>query len=233
MTAPERQSWRKIRDRIHDAILSGRFAPGERLPRDADLATELNCARATVQRAMQDLADAGLVERRRRGGTTLRPDPVTRATFEIPVIRREVEGRGARYGYQLLRQSRAAPPRAIRAAFDTFDTTPMLHVEALHLSDARPYLLEDRWISMDTVPNIASIDLSRTSANEWLVLNQRYSHGNLHFSAETADAKTAGLMATNEGAALFVMERTTWLESAPVTHVRAIAAPGYRMHARI
>ena len=64
-----RLSWKNVRDEIHEAILSGRYGPGDRLPRDADIAEDLNCARSTVQRAMQDLSDSGLVERRRKGGT--------------------------------------------------------------------------------------------------------------------------------------------------------------------
>jgi GntR family histidine utilization transcriptional repressor len=61
--------------------------------RDEDIALELGCARTTVQRAMQDLSMAGLVERKRKGGTHVRTDPVTRATFDIPITRREVEQR--------------------------------------------------------------------------------------------------------------------------------------------
>ena len=68
MMKTNRLSWKDVRDEIHEAILSGRYGPGDRLPRDADIADGLNCARSTVQRAMQDLFNNGLVERRRKGG---------------------------------------------------------------------------------------------------------------------------------------------------------------------
>lgn len=101
MTAPVRHSWKDVRARIHARILEGRYAPGDRLPRDEDFAAELGCARATVQRAMRDLSDSGIVERRRKGGTHLRADPVTRAVLDIPITRREVV---TAPGYQLLSQ---------------------------------------------------------------------------------------------------------------------------------
>ena len=232
MNTPNRLSWKDVRDEIHDAILTGRYGPGDRLPRDADIADQLNCARSTVQRAMQDLSDSGLVERRRKGGTRVRPDPVTRATLDIPITRREVEQKGARYGYQLIRREEIPPPRSVLAAFELNIARPMLRVEALHLSDGRPYILEDRWICLETVPEIRDVDLTSQSANEWLVLNKPYSRCDLRFYAISADRQAADLLATSDRAALFVIERTTWIETAPITTVKAFTQPGYQLVTR-
>jgi GntR family histidine utilization transcriptional repressor len=40
-------------------IADGDWKPGELIPGEVDLADEFGCARATVNRALQDLADAG------------------------------------------------------------------------------------------------------------------------------------------------------------------------------
>lgn len=192
--ADTRLSWREVRDRLHGRILNGTWTPGDKLPRDADLAQDLGCARSTVQRAMQDLSDAGLVDRRRRGGTTVHKAPVTRATLDIPVARDEVEARGASYGYQLLSRSIETPPPPVIAGFELRAPEPMLHVKALHLADNRAFLYEDRWISLSTVPEIADVDLSRDNANEWLLQNRPYSRCDLRFYAENADTETARVM---------------------------------------
>ncbi|WP_095589003.1 GntR family transcriptional regulator [Actibacterium ureilyticum] len=229
MTHANRLSWKDVRDEIHDAILAGRYGPGDRLPRDADIAVEMNCARSTVQRAMQDLSDSGLVERRRKGGTRVRSEPVTRATLDIPITRREVEQKGGRYGHQLIRRTATDAPRSVLATFELTEPEPMLRVEALHLSDGRPYILEDRWISLRTAPEIRDVDLSAQSANEWLVLNKPYNRCDLRFYAISADPQTAELLQTDTGAALFVIERTTWIDAAPITTVKAITTPGYQL----
>lgn len=224
--------WQEVRERIHGRILSGDYPPGAKLPRDADLADELGCARATVQRAMGDLADAGLVERRRKGGTQVRPDPVTRAVLEIPVIRSEVEAAGAEHSYHLIRREVAEPPAAVLARFGGTGGR-MLRVEALHLSDGRPYVYEDRWVSLDTVPEIEAVDLSKESANEWLVRNRRYSRCDLSLYAVAAGEAEAGLLEAAAGSALLVIDRTTWIGAAPITQVKALTCPGYRLTARI
>ena len=224
-----RLSWRDVRDEIHEAILSGRYGPGDRLPRDADIAEDLNCARSTVQRAMQDLSDSGLVERRRKGGTKVRSEPVTRATLDIPITRREIERKGGRYGHQVINSIRTDAPRGVMATFELKKAQAMLRVEALHLSDGRPYILEDRWISLDTVPEITGVDLTTQSANEWLVLNRPYNRCDLRFYAISANSRVADLLQIEAGAALLVMERTTWIDNAPITTVQAITRPGYQL----
>ena len=229
MTAENRMSWKDVRDEIHNAILAGRYGPGDRLPRDIDIADEMNCARSTVQRAMQDLSDGGLVDRRRRGGTRVRSDPVTRATLDIPITRREVEQKGGRYGYQLIRSQEMAAPRDVLAAFELTTQRPMLRIEALHLSDNRPYIFEDRWVCPSTVPEIRDLDLTRESANEWLVRNKPYSRCDLRFYAEAAEPEVADILGTKVGTAVLVIDRTTWIDTAPITTVRSFTAPGYQI----
>lgn len=224
-----RHSWTDIRDRIHARILDRTYRPGDKLPRDEDIAHELGCARSTVQRAMRDLSDAGIVERKRKGGTQVRADPVTRATLDIPITRKEVEQRGGVYGYQLVRQAVEETTPSVSAKFSLRQPRSMLHVEALHLADQCPYILEDRWVCTDTVPDILNVDLVEQSANEWLVRNKPYSRCDLRFYAIQADEKTASQLDAPVGSALFVMERTTWIEDQPITTVRAVTRPGYQL----
>ena len=233
MTTPEPTGWRALREIIRRRILSGTYPPGARLPRDVDLATELGCARTTVQRAMRALADEGLIERKRKGGTRVLERPVTRATFDIPVAREEVEATGRAYGYQLVAREIAQALPTVVAAMGLAKPERMLRAQALHLADRRPFMYEDRWISLVTVPEIAEVDLTRESANEWLLAHRPYSHYTLRFSAANATAEQAELLGTRPGDALFVIERVTWLGPAPITCVTALAPPGYALTSRV
>lgn len=232
MTAQTRLSWTAIRDEIRARILNRTYRPGDKLPRDADFAEELGCARITVHRAMQDLCAAGLVERKRKGGTHVRADPVSRATFDIPITRREVEQQGRKYGYRLIRQTRETTPPVIMARFGLQDPVEMLRVKALHLADDQPYILEDRWIDPRTARGIAQIDLSRESANEWLVRHTPYSRIDVRFYATNAEGETATHLAAPLGRALLVIERTTWSAEEPITSVEAVARPDYQLSAQ-
>lgn len=231
MNTPTRLSWTDVRDEIRARILSRTYAPGDKLPRDEDLAGELGCARITVHRAMQDLSQIGLVERKRKGGTHVMADPVTRATFDIPITRREVEQRGSKYGYQLISRTLDDTPLPVMARFGIQQPDKMLHVKALHLADNRPYIFEDRWVDTRSTPGILTVDLEAESANEWLVRNKPYSRVDVRFYAINAEGESAEHLATQTGTALLVIERTTWIGDAPITSVQAVAAPGYQVTA--
>ncbi|WP_416369617.1 GntR family transcriptional regulator [Tritonibacter mobilis] len=229
MVEKRRHSWMEIRDSIRSMILNSTYGPGDKLPRDEEFALQFGCARSTVHRAMRDLAQSGVVERKRRGGTTVRRDPVTRATLDIPITRLEVERQGSQYRHRLLRKSVQPTPPAIMANFDLSEPRDMLRVEALHLADNRPYIFEDRWICLETVPEIADVDLTRENANEWLVRNRPYSRCDLRLYARKATPSDQDVLQSHDGDALFVMERTTWIGAAPISSLCAVAHPGYQL----
>lgn len=232
MIEQTRLSWTDVRDEIRARILDRTYAPGDRLPRDEDIAKELGCARTTVHRAMQDLSQIGLVERKRKGGTHVLTDPVTRATFDIPVTRREVEQRGSKYDYQLVSRTIERTPLTVMARFGIQQPIDMLRAKALHLADNRPYMFEDRWVDPRSTPDILDVDLTLESANEWLVRNKPYSRVDVRFSAMNAEGEIAGHLSTPIGSAVFVIERTTWIGREPITSVQAAAAPGYQLSAQ-
>jgi len=222
-------NWREIRDEIKRRVLARELLPGAKIPNDQDLAVEFGCARTTVQRAMQDLAAGGTVHRRRKGGTTVTLHPITRTTFDIPITRIEIEAAGKVYDYALVsREFEVSPPKVV-ASFGLKSPVELLHVKALHLADTKPYIYEDRWIDHRTTPEILDVDLSGESANEWLIQNRPYSDCQVRFLAKKATSNEARMLATDLNEALFVMERTTWINDAPITMVQAIGSPGYQI----
>ena len=209
--------------------MNATYAAGDKLPKDEHLASELGCSRATVQRAMRDLAESGAVERRRKGGTSVRRDPVTRAKLDIPITRLEVEQRGAVYSYQFIQKALTPPPLAVASRLGLPGQTPVLRIEALHLADHRPYIYEDRWICQATVPEIEDVDLTKESANEWLVRNKPFSRCDIRFYARKTDEHLAEILDAEDQEALFVIERTTWINEDPITSVTAVTHPGYQL----
>jgi GntR family transcriptional regulator, histidine utilization repressor len=220
-------TWQSVRAEALRRIRAREWPPGSQIPHEADLATEFGCARATVNRALRDLAEAGLLDRRRKGGTRVPLTPVRKATFDIAIIRHDVEGRGQSYGYQLLSDTYDLPPETIRKALHLDGDSRMRAVQALHLADGQPFCLEMRWVNPALVAADVSFDV--VSANEWLVRNMSYSGGDFIFYATPADAALAVALDCPKGAALFAIDRTTFSEQHPITAVTLTYAPGYRM----
>ena len=215
--------------RIHARV----WGPGDLIPSEADLATEFGCARATVNRALRAIADAGLLDRRRKAGSRVATHPVRKATLHIPVIRKEIEARKQTYDYSLLARRTNRPPADIRARLQLPATQKALHVTSLHRADDQPYVIEDRWINTAALSEIEQVDFSLQSANEWLVMHAPFTKGDIAFSATNATPQQAKILATQSGQALFVIERSTWNRSVAITAVRLIYHPGYRMQTQL
>ena len=216
---------REIIRRINERV----WQPGEMIPGELELAREFGCARTTVNRALQEVANRGLVNRRRKAGTRVALNPVRRATLEIPIVREEVERTGAVYRHQLLHSSREHPLTAKRREWTPGSRRKMLHVQAQHLANAKPWAYEDRWINVAEVPAILDVDLNGISANEWLVQNAPYMRGDIAISAATAEAAVAAALALPVQSALLRLDRQTWSGHSLITSVAMFYPPGYAM----
>jgi DNA-binding GntR family transcriptional regulator len=64
--------YKQIRLDIERRILTGEWPPGHRIPFEHQLMTRYGCSRMTVSKALTELAQADLIERRRRAGTFVR-----------------------------------------------------------------------------------------------------------------------------------------------------------------
>lgn len=222
-------TWHDVQAEVLRRIRSGEWPAGETIPGEIDLAREFDCARATIGRALRALAEDGLLDRRRRAGTRVVAQPVRRATLSIPVIRQEVESRGSGYRAVLLERTETPAPAPVAARMGLAPGTPLLHLRTLHMADGRAHCYEDRWADPAVVPGLAKADLGTLSANEWLVRNTWYSDGEIAFQAESAGAVEAELLGTAAGAPLFVLDRITRMGERPITWVRLVYPPGYRV----
>jgi GntR family phosphonate transport system transcriptional regulator len=61
--------WRQVADGIERGIADGRFAAGEKLPGEMEIAETYRVNRHTVRRALATLAERGLVRAERGSGT--------------------------------------------------------------------------------------------------------------------------------------------------------------------
>jgi len=99
----------RIRSDIEGRIRSGEWPPGHRIPFEHELMAQYACSRMTVNKVLAMLADAGMIERRRRAGSFVaRPHPhMEQVALEIPDIPVEVAARGHAYRFELI--ERRAP----------------------------------------------------------------------------------------------------------------------------
>ena len=223
--APPASLHQQILSEIESRILSGEWPPGYRIPFEHELTAQYQCSRMTVNKALSQLAQAGLIERRRKAGSFVRRPSAQSAVLEIKDIRAEVLEAGQPYSYEILsRKTRRALP-ADRKMLDVEPGSSLLAIACRHFAAGQPFCLEERLIHLDIVPDAAEADFSQMSPGPWLVRRVAWTSAEHRIRALAADAETARMLNLDLGAPCLVVERRTWSADRPVTWVR-LTYPG-------
>jgi DNA-binding LacI/PurR family transcriptional regulator len=74
----------RVRQTLTEAIASGQYEPGQRLPSESELVKTFGASRPTVNRALRELQLSGVIERRAGSGSYVRADAAARGyTFGL------------------------------------------------------------------------------------------------------------------------------------------------------
>jgi len=229
--APSSSKAQAIVAEVRRRIVDREWRQGDRIPDEAALAIEFGVARATVNKALQMLADEGLLDRKRRAGTRVTVNPARKATLTIPIVREQIEGAGMIYHHRIVSQKTALAPDEVAQRMDLPPGRMLIHLQTVHYGDAKPFQVEDRWINPVAAPGVELVDFQRINPNEWLVRNFPWLRADIEFRAENADARDARLLDTRQGTALLILQRTTWNDLGAITAVRLAFRPGYSLTA--
>lgn len=215
-------SYVDIKVEIISRIRQGIWPLDTIIPREVELAAELGCARATVNRALRELADEGIVERRRKAGTRVVAGQNRPARIDIPVIRTQIESSGAEYRYQLRNRQLLAAPHDVAKHLDLEVGAEALCVECMHFANGRPHQLEVRWINIKSVPTAREETFEAIGPNEWLLREKPLTDAEHVMSAMNATRHQAEALEIDERDAVFILERRTWLGGATITWVQLV-----------
>jgi GntR family histidine utilization transcriptional repressor len=224
-------SFQDVRDEVIRRIQDHVWPQGTLLPTEFELAEEFGCARATVNRALRELADRGIVDRKRKSGTRVAIAPVRQAVFEIAVVRQTIEETNAAYRYALVNRRIGEAPPWLAAQLGLDSKAQVLHLQCMHYADNQPFQFEDRWINVEAVPEVLDQDFGTRGPNEWLLEQIPFTDAEIALSAVQSDGELAEFLAIPPGSSILQMERVTWLKGQPVTLVRMSFHRGYRMRA--
>lgn len=220
--APAPSLHQRILDDIAGHILSGRWPVGHHIPSELELATRYGCARMTVSKAMTELVRRGLVERRRRAGSFVSRTRSRSAVLDIPDIRTEVESLGLVYRHEIL-QSRCRMLQ--RGEAGLLVPAAAGRVRALwvrHHAGSRPFCLEFRIISLESVPEAADERFEAVAPGAWLAQTVPWSGAEHRIQAAGADERIVRWLEVAPQSPCLLIERRTWRQDVAVTFARLV-----------
>ena len=202
--------WRQVADGIERGIADGRFAAGEKLPGETEIAGTYRVNRHTVRRALATLAERGLVRAERGSGTYVEAQ---RLAYPLRSRTRfsEIVGAGGREPRgQLIDASDDIATRELARELGVRTGTPLIRIEALRLADRTPICVSTSWLSAERFPGAGRVFASTRSMTKLLAHYgiRDYRRGSTRITAAIADATDAARLDLALGHAVLVVDST-------------------------
>ncbi|MCS6779802.1 MAG: histidine utilization repressor [Geminicoccaceae bacterium] len=219
--------YRRIMEAIRAEIAEGRLPPGARVPSEHELVRRFGVARMTANRALNELAQEGLIVRTAGSGTYVAERRLEMPLLLVPDIAAEIRASGRVHRAEVLRLEAAPAPEAVARALELEPEAPAFHSLLLHRADGSPVQLEDRWVNPAYAPAYLEQDFSVRTPNAYLTAIGRVVEVEQEIEAVAAGPEEARLLEVAAGAPCLAMRRRTFANGLWATTVRVLG-PGRR-----
>ncbi|SDD59995.1 GntR family transcriptional regulator [Auraticoccus monumenti] len=218
-------------------ILSERITndlrPGDPIPSERSLVSELGVSRVTVRQAISDLVEAGRLERVHGKGTFV-SGPQVNSRLHLTSFSREMRARGLVPETQVLEGREEDASAEVAQQLQIRPRDAVIRVERLRLADGTPMAYEIGYYPSSIFPGLLESDLNTL----YDVFAARYhviiTAGDQTVRAEAADAHQAHVLGTTKRAPLLVQERLTRAGDRPIEFSTSwYRADRYRIHMAI
>ena len=230
-TAPAAQMplalYQQVKDHVLRKISDGSLAAGARVPSEQELVNEFGVARMTVNRALRELAEQGVIVRVAGVGSFVAEEKPQSTLLRIANIGEEITQRGHDHRFELLDMRRESASPEVAAALDLAVGASVFHLLGVHFENELPVQIEDRYVNPRLVPDFMDQDFSAVQPSVYLVRNVQYDQIEHVVDAILPTAEQARLLQMALDQPCLMLTRRTWLRGVPITWVHCVH-PGMR-----
>ncbi|MGE4277448.1 MAG: GntR family transcriptional regulator [Lawsonibacter sp.] len=193
----------QIVEQLNQDIETGIFSQTGRLPTEVELSDRYNVSRITIRRAVDELVNKGLVEKKQGKGTFICSPKLTRRFDEGPISFTEMcEANGLKARAKLLEAGISSQTSAaVREMLGLKEGEPAVRIRRLRYAGDRPLVLEDNFYPLE-YSYLLSIDLENDSTYRYLREEKgiELRRTTMKLRIVRADAKTAKLLQVSRNA---------------------------------
>lgn len=200
--------YHQLAQQLGDAIQAGGWQAGEALPSERALADSLGISRITARKALERLAEQGLIRRTHGSGTFIEPrfnEPLTRLASFTELLTR----RGFKPGSRWLSRGIGMPTGEESFRLALRGEARVTRLKRLRLADDVVMAVEESCLPEHVLPEPEIVDTSLYATLD--VLGRPMMRALQHITAINANADIAELIAVPAGEALLKVTRLGYL----------------------
>jgi GntR family histidine utilization transcriptional repressor len=219
--------YEQVKASLRQRIALGGWQPGVRLPSERELVQQFGCARMTVHRALRELEDEGLIERRQGSGSYVAQLHPISNLLQVRDIHDEIAERGHTHVTRVCSAAREKAGSELALAMRLRKGAVVFHVQLVHVENGLPIQLEDRHVNPALAPDLLERDLTQVTPSHVLFEHAPLTEAEQVVEAVLATAEQAQWLEVATGSALLRVSRRTVSQGA-VASVARLYHPGER-----
>lgn len=199
---------------LGDRIRRGHFRPDDPLPSEHELSKSYGVSRATVRKALAELASEGLVYTVKGKGSFVAKPKLEQSLFRFYSLGRDLRSQGQQLGSRILKQRRTTLGEENASRLRRMVGEPAVEITRIRLLDGVPLAIEHSLVVGDGIYTLLEADLKEASIYD--VMEQ--ATGRVVVKAEEflepviLDEYEAMLLKCDRGRPAFHIERLSYLE---------------------
>ncbi|MDR1296500.1 MAG: histidine utilization repressor [Deltaproteobacteria bacterium] len=226
--APPTPLYSQIKRRIQAKVNLGEWKPNSKIPSESDLCDKFSVSRMTVNRALRELVEQGVLMRLPGVGTFVAESKMESTLMSVRNIADEIAAhQNHRHSAEvrLLEQSWANAELA--STMNIKLRQIVFHSVILHFDNDTPVQLEDRYVNSQVAPDYLGQDFTLQTPNAYLTAVAPLTEGEHIVEAVLASPKEAELLRIDHSVPCLQLRRKTWSYQNVVTFARLLY-PGTR-----
>lgn len=195
----------EIQNLLLQRIKNGNYQEGQLIPKEVDLAEQLNVSRPTVRHAIRNLVQGGYLERRKKRGTIVTQTKIKQQfTHVIESYNTEIQNNGLVAKTQVLNFSTEKANDEVAEALTIKPNTEVYKLVRLRSADNKPVVFVVTYLPIAQLPDLQKIDFTHHSLySELAKAGLEITHVSRKIEVHPATEEEAQLLETDIKAPIF------------------------------
>lgn len=195
----------EIQNLLLQRIKNGDYQEGQLIPKEVDLAEQLNVSRPTVRHAIRNLVQAGYLERRKKRGTIVTQTKIKQQfTHVIENYNTEIQNNGLVAKTQVLNFSTEKASDEVAKALTIKPNTEVYKLVRLRSADNKPVVFVVTYLPIAQLSDLQKIDFTHHSLySELAKAGLEITHVSRKIEVHPATEEEAQLLETDIKAPIF------------------------------
>lgn len=195
----------EIQNLLLQRIKNGNYQEGQLIPKEVDLAEQLNVSRPTVRHAIRNLVQGGYLERRKKRGTIVTQTKIKQQfTHVIESYNTEIQNNGLVAKTQVLNFSTEKANDEVAEALTIKPNTEVYKLVRLRSADNKPVVFVVTYLPIAQLSDLQKIDFTHHSLySELAKAGLEITHVSRKIEVHPATEEEAQLLETDIKAPIF------------------------------